>query len=186
MQGFALHILANKMSLFNILTPLWPILLLAIVIFLGLGAYQIFGKKKEEKLNLSVYERKPFLFDTVSEFNLYKILLELFGNKYHIFPQVNYSHLIQPKKTTWEEERKHRSRIDRKSADFVFCDKERVVPQLIIEIDGSVHNFKSKQARDEFINELTKLVDLPVLHLKVGSVDKEFIRNEINKKLSRM
>jgi very-short-patch-repair endonuclease len=58
-----------------------------------------------------------------------------------------------------------------------------VVPQLIIELDGSVHNFKSKKARDEFIDDLTKLVDLPILHLKTGNIDREFIRAEINKKL---
>jgi hypothetical protein len=159
----------------------------AVVVFLvlaGLGLFQIISKRgKAEKPDLSVYERKPFLFDTISEFNLYKILLELFGDKYHIFPQVNYSHLIQPKKTTWEEERRYRSRIDRKSADFVFCDKGRVVPQLIIELDGSVHNLKSKQARDAFINELTELVDLPILHLRNQVLDKDLLRSEVNKAL---
>lgn len=156
-----------------------------IILLVGVGIFSLFQKRENEEPDLSVYERKPFLFDTVSEFNLYKILLELFGDKYHIFPQVNYSHLIQPRKSTWEEERRHRSRIDRKSADFVFCDKDRVVPQLIIELDGSVHNFKSKRARDEFVNELTKLVDLPIIHFRTGSIDKEFIRVEITKKLTR-
>jgi hypothetical protein len=123
---------------------------------------QLINKKKEtEEKDLSVYERKQYLFDANSEFNLFKVLVELFGDKYYIFPQINYSHLIQPRKTTWEEERKYRSRIDRKSADFVFCDKERIVPKLIIELDGSAHNLKSKQARDEFIDELTKIEDLP-------------------------
>lgn len=158
---------------------------LAVAVLVGIGAFHLFFRRDgNDAPDLSVYERKPFLFDTVSEFNLYKILLELFGDKYHIFPQVNYSHLIQPRKSTWEEERRHRSRIDRKSADFVFCDKERVVPKLIIELDGSVHNFKSKQSRDAFINDLTKMVDLPILHLKTGSFDKEIVRAEITKKLS--
>ena len=174
------------MNIFQSFQPIWPLVLLAIVAMVGVAIYQIFfNRDEDEEPDLSVYERKPFLFDNISEFNLYKILLELFGDKYHIFPQVNYSHLIQPRKSTWEEERRHRSRIDRKSADFIFCDKERVVPKLIIELDGSVHNFKSKQTRDEFINELTKLVDLPILHLRTGSLDKEFIRAEINKKLAR-
>ena len=146
---------------------------------------EFINKKKEpEEKDLSVYERKPYLFDANSEFNLYKVLVELYGDKYYIFPQINYSHLIQPRKTTWEEERKYRSRIDRKSADFVFCDKERIVPKLIIELDGSAHNLKSKQTRDEFIDELTKIVDLPILHLKTSNVNKEFIKEEISKKLN--
>lgn len=157
------------------------ILLVGVVLFI----IDLLNKKKgkDGESDLSVYEKKPYLFDTNSEFSLYKVLLELFGEKYFIFPQINYSHLIQPRKTNWEEERKYRSRIDRKSADFVMCYKEKIVPVLIIELDGSAHNIKSKQARDEFIDEITKIVDLPILHIKTSNVDKEYIRGEINNKL---
>lgn len=163
----------------------FTILLLVVVLAVFWSVIFDFSKRFKRKPDLSVYEKKPYLFDSVSEFNLYKILLELFGNEYHIFTQINYSHLIRPRKTKREEERRYRSRIDRKSADFVLCDKERVVPQLIIELDGGVHNFKSRQKRDEFINDLMKVVDLPILHLKTENLDKEFIKNEINKKLIR-
>lgn len=160
--------------------------LIIFIIFVGVIVFivDLLNKKKEKVTpDLSVYEKKPYLFDTNSEFSLYKVLLELFGDKYFIFPQVNYSHLIQPRKTTWEEERKYRSRIDRKSADFVMCDKDKIVPVLIIELDGSVHNLKSKQARDEFIDDLTGIVDLPILHIKTSNIDRDFIKGEINKKL---
>jgi very-short-patch-repair endonuclease len=161
--------------------------ILGIIIILAvvLKIFETFFKESKSKVDLSVFERKPYLFDTNSEFNLYKVLLELFGDKYFIFPQINYSHLIQPKRASYTEERRQRSRIDRKSADFVFCDKINVIPRLIIELDGSMHNFKSKQARDEFIDELTKIVDLPILHLKTSNLDREFIKNEINAKLNK-
>ncbi|KKT01255.1 MAG: hypothetical protein UW07_C0039G0019 [Candidatus Nomurabacteria bacterium GW2011_GWF2_43_8] len=139
---------------------------------------------KGEKKDLSVYKRKNFLFDTVNEFNLYKILLELFGDQYYIFPQVNYSHLVEVKPMSFTEQRKYRSSIDRKSADFVLCDKGRIVPRLVIELDGRVHNLKNKQTRDKFIDDLTKIVDLPILHLKTTDFDREFIKNEINQKLN--
>lgn len=171
-------------------TMLWPLIWpLSVLLFFCVVVKLFFDKygnhKNALKPDLSVYEKKPYLFDTTSEFNLYKVLLELFGDKYFIFPQVNYSHLIQPRKTTWQEERKYRSRIDRKSADFIFCDKAHVVPQLIIEMDGYVHNFKEKQARDEFVNELMKTVGLPILHLRTGDMDKEFIRREIEQKITK-
>lgn len=140
-------------------------------------------KKRTEEKIITNYEKKQYLFDANSEFILYKVLFELFGDKYFIFPQINYNHLIQPKKSNWKDERRYRSRIDRKSADFVFCDKERIVPQLIIELDGSVHNFKSKQSRDQFIDELTGIIDLPILHIKTSNVDRDFIKSEISKKL---
>lgn len=163
---------------------LWPLLIIIVLVIAIKLVAKTLLKKQKSKPDLSAYERKPYIFDATSEFNLYKVLIELFGDKYFIFPQVNYNHLIQPRKTTWVEERKHRSRIDRKSVDFVFCDKERIVPQLIIELDGSVHNFGKKKERDEFIDELTKIVGLPILHLKTSNLDREFVRKEINQKLN--
>jgi very-short-patch-repair endonuclease len=165
---------------------MYYLLFFVVLIFVAAWFFQEHFKKIGEKVDFSVYERKAFLFDNVTELNLFRILLELFGNEYHIFAQVNYSHLIQPKKTDFQEERKYRSRIDRKSADFVLCDKAHVVPQLIIELDGSVHNFASKQKRDEFINDITKVVGLPVLHIKTGNLSKEFIRASVIEKLNKV
>ncbi len=145
------------------------------------------NEEDNDKRDLSVYEKKQYLFDTNSEFHLYKILIELFGEKYFIFPQVNYSHLIQVKKTSdWTEERKNRNSIDRKSADFVVCDKEKVVPCLVIELDGGIHESdKKKKDRDVFINELTKIVGLPILHIKNSDVNIEFVRSEVTKMLDK-
>lgn len=130
--------------------------------------------------DFSVYKRKTYLFDTNSEFNLYKILLELYSDKYFIFPQINYSHLIEPKKASWSEERSLRSRIDRKSADFVICDKEKIIPCLIIELDGSAHFNNEKQKRDRFIDKLTESVGIPILHIVVGNISKDSIREKID------
>jgi very-short-patch-repair endonuclease len=161
----------------------WPLLLIIVIGIIVKFIIENSSKDSDKKPDFSVFLKKQYLFDTPSEFYLYKVLFELFGDKYYIFPQVNYSHLIEPKKSTFQEERKNRSRIDRKSADFVLCDKEKIIPQLVIELDGSVHNTRSKQARDEFIDELTGIVGLPILHIKTSNVEKEFIRSEINKKL---
>lgn len=157
------------------------LIIIAIIVFVGywLITKYLSKNKIEDKKELP-YEKKPYLFDANSEFNLYKMLVELYGDKYYIFPQINYSHLIQTKKSNWEEERKYRSKIDRKSADFVFCDKEKIVPKLIIELDGYVHNFKSKQARDQFIDEITGIVDLPILHLKTNNLDIEVVKKDID------
>jgi very-short-patch-repair endonuclease len=145
----------------------------------------LFGfQSDEKKRDLSVYKKKAFLFDAVSEFNLFKVLVELMGDKYYVFPQVNYSHLVEVKEMDWKLMRKYRSSIDKKSADFVICDKERVVPQLVIELDGFSHSYKKTQVRDEFINDLMKVTDLPILHLRTGNLDKESIRKEIFEKLN--
>lgn len=168
----------------NLMSITVPVLVVLGIIVVGKFVIELIIAKPVPKADLSVFERKSYLFDAVSELNLYKLLVELFGDTYYIFPQINYAHLIQPRKSSWTEERKARSRIDRKSADFVLCDKDRGVPQLIIELDGSVHETKKKHTRDEFIDELAKIVDLPVLHLKTGDIQREFVRDEVQRMLS--
>lgn len=141
-------------------------------------------KKPKTEDSLYAYEKKPYLFDTNAEFALYKILLELFGDQYHIFPQMHYIHLVRPRKTTWIEERRLSSHIDRKSADFVLCDKQTVVPVLVIELDGNVHLQERKKLRDENIDNLLTSVGLPILHLDSNIQDKAFIRTQVAQKLS--
>ena len=162
-----------------------PIFILAAVIFVLIGIAfvlkELFGGTSAD--DPSPYQKKKYLFDTTSEFNLYKILLELYGDKYYIFPQINYSHLVEVKKMEWKEERRYRSRIDRKSADFVLCDRERVVPQLVIELDGSAHDLLGKQKRDAFIDDITKIVGLPILHIKTSNMNKESIKAEVDQAL---
>lgn len=131
----------------------------------------------------SHYKRRAFLFDAATELSLYKMLVELYGDKYYIFTQVGYSHLVEPKSTEYAEARKYRSSIDRKSADFVLCDKEKAVPQLVIELDGYVHNFKSRQTRDEFIDDISNITDLSLIHIKTSDLNKEYVKNEVDKKL---
>lgn len=138
---------------------------------------------KDVKEDGLAYERKPYLFDNVSELNLFKILKEEFGSQYEVFTQVHYIHLIQPKKSDWKEMSKNRSKIDRKSADFVLCDKEHVAPKLVIELDGSVHNTPRKHYRDEQINDLAVVVGLPILHIKTSELEKETVRRLVSEKL---
>ncbi len=135
--------------------------------------------------DLSMYQRKRFLFDTTPEFSVFKILIELFGKDYHVFPQINYSHLVEVVGSKGKSTG-YRSRIDRKSADFVLCDKATAVPVLVIELDGSAHRIAKKQGRDSFIGALMKYIGLPILHIKSGTLDKGFIRSEVNKHLPKV
>ena len=143
-------------------------------------------KEGKEKPDMSsVYDRKRFLFDAVSELNLYKMLMELYGNEYRIFAQVQYSHLIEPKKSLPQlEQRKYRNSIDKKSADFVICHKDTVAPLLVIELDGSAHNQAKVKINDEFKNDITKVVGLPLLRLNTQNLTKEFVKKEIDAKLN--
>jgi len=65
--------------MFNAIQILWPLLIVAGFIIAVKFIATISFEKPKSKSSLSVYEKKPYLFDNSSEFNLYKILLELFG-----------------------------------------------------------------------------------------------------------
>ncbi len=160
---------------------IWLILIVIIIIVFVI----IFLLKESKKDDLSNYVKRKFLFDTKSEFDLFLVLLELFGDKYHIFPQVHYSHVIEVRKGLTYSERMHYwNKINRKSADFVLCDKIQVIPRLVIELDGSSHEWEERKKRDEFINELMGITGLNIKHLKTDNLSKEFIKQEIEKSLN--
>jgi very-short-patch-repair endonuclease len=171
----------NTSQLFHI--AFWPVVILFAVIVIITIVSLFFGRREEQ--DMTVYEKRPFLFDTKSELDLYNTLLELFGDKFYIFPQVAYSHVIKIKKGVPEKERFIAwNRINRKSADFVLCDKVQIVPQLVIELDGSSHELPHRIERDGFVNEMMTVTGLPILHIKTEKMDKEFVRAEVNRALN--
>lgn len=154
---------------------IWTFLILVVVVIL----IAIFFLK-ERRDNLSNYIKRQFLFDTKSEFELFKLLVELFGDKYYVFPQVHYNHIIEARKGLEFSERMHYwNKINRKSADFVLCEKVQVTAQLVIELDGSSHEWEKRKERDVFINELMSVIGLKILHLKTSDLNKEFIKNQV-------
>lgn len=127
------------------------------------------------------YKKRQYIFDNYSEFKFYKLLLKLFGDKYYIFPQVNYSHLIEENDyRDWGA----RSKIDKKSADFVFCDKEHVVPRLVIELDGTSHNNIKRQRRDVFIDNVMNKLNFEIIHISTkDSENEDLIKSKLLIKL---
>ncbi len=132
----------------------------------------------------NVFQRRAYLFDSATEYNLFKILNELYDDRYYIFPQVNLSHLIEPKDKSFYNHRANRSRIEKKSVDFVLCDKIRVVPQFVIELDGYTHQWESRKERDLFVNQLMKDVRLPILRMGTQNLSKDFIKAKVEQVLS--
>lgn len=160
---------------------MYPLLVLAVVVLVLVGVLALYKEffGGEEGVEESPYVKKPFVFDHSSELALYRELVELFGDKYYIFPQVPYSRLIEVKKG---EEKRHRNRFDKKIADFVLCDKERAVAQLVIELDGASHSRAKTQERDAFVDRTLASIGLPILHLSVGA-SREELRSGVGRVL---
>lgn len=167
----------------------WSIALIAlalIVIFLvlesRLSTRSIEVRQKGRWEFASVYGKRTYLFDNNTEFQLFKLLNELFDDKFYIFPQIRYGSLVTVKNPIRYGKFDHqRSRIDKKSADFVLCDKNQVVPRLVIELDGSSHNRTDRRTRDVFIDELMKDVNMPIVHLKTSNLSKSFVKSEVDR-----
>jgi len=136
------------------------------------------------KYNYSLYQKKKYLFDTNSEFYFFCMVNKILDGKYYVFPQINYSHLISIDRASHYEQRRYRSHIERKSADFVICDKQTCVPLLVIDIDGNVHNREENKIKDEEIDSILNKIRLPIIRIKNSEVEnRELIRSKILEKL---
>lgn len=94
------------------------------------------------------YERSNLL--TRSEKDFFKALEIAILNKYHVFPQVGLSRIIDVDKSIEYNKQGHLNRILPKSVDYVICDRENFATLLVIELDGESHNTKDQQERDDF------------------------------------
>lgn len=169
------------MLLSSIDWKVWGWLILVVVAVIVVKEFA--GRGSKSRAKPFGYRRKQYLFDSNSEFELYKTLVRLCANQYRIFAQVNYSHLLESKSRGFVASRAVRSRIDRKSADFVLCEFESAAPLLVIELDGSVHGTPKKHERDVFIDTVCAEAGLPILHLEVGSFDESQLKTLIQQKL---
>lgn len=145
---------------------------------IAFAVYEVMGEPGE--YGESPYKRRRFLMDSNAEYGLFKVLVELYGEHYYVFPQVHYSHLIEAGKHNWREYSRLMSRIDRKSADFVLCKKDDVSPQLVIELDGPTHAHTKRRDRDEFIDACLNGTGLPIIHIPVGPYTKESIKASVD------
>lgn len=110
------------------------------------------------------YTRKQF-FLTRAEHEFYNVLLTAVGDRYHIFAQVHLPTILDNKVIgqSWHAARSH---IDRKSVDFVLCDKKYLSPKLAIELDDKSHELLKRKARDKEVERILADADLPLLRIE--------------------
>lgn len=103
-------------------------------------------------------------FLTQAEKDFFDVLEGIIRNKYYIFPQINISKLFLIEKGN--NYYKHYNRINRKSVDFVLVDKNSLTPLLAIELDDSSHNRQDRMDRDNFVDDIFKNAEIPLLRIK--------------------
>jgi len=138
--------------------------------------------KEEKKKSLYNYKRKDFLVSR-PEHEFFDILVEILGNKYHIFTQVHLPTILDHKikGQTWKAAFSH---INGKSVDFVVCDKAYIKPLLAIELDDKSHDRLDRIERDSEVERMLQEAGMPLLRFgNNGSFNKEEISRIVLEKL---
>lgn len=130
------------------------------------------------------YEKKRYLL-TKSESDFYKQLLSLFGDKYYIFPQIHLSSILNHK-IPGQNWKKALNCINRKSVDYVFCEKVFLSPLLAVEFDDITHVINDRRDRDIEIERIFEEADFPLLRIPYADKNKkDKILQSVNSILER-
>jgi hypothetical protein len=144
-------------------------ILVYIIIFIGLIAFlqKIFASsksssKKTKETAIYQYGRREYIM-TKAEQNFFVMLSQTFQGKYHVFPQVHLSSILDEKMVkgqNWKAAFKH---VNGKSVDFVICDKQYAKPLVAVELDDWSHGSENRRSRDEEVERIFDAAGLPLV-----------------------
>lgn len=133
-------------------------LLIAILFLLGFSfIVKRIERQRLHKFSVSNYRKRDY-FLTKNENTFYKKLLYFYENRFLIIPQVNLDKLFY-------SDYSNRSRIDRKSVDFVFLERQNFRPIIAIELDDSTHTLEDRVKRDLMVNEIFEKNNFPLIRI---------------------
>jgi len=145
------------MTIFYIIIGI--IVVIAIALAVARGGFADVEEKAKYR-----YNRKNF-FPTRAEHECYDTLVEAVGAEYRIFAQVHLPTLVDHtvRGQDWRATLAH---INRKSVDFVLCDKAYLSPKLAIELDDKSHERPDRQERDREVERILRDAGVPLLRLE--------------------
>lgn len=102
-------------------------------------------------------------FLTRAERSFYGVLTTLADTRgWDVFAKVRLEDVVEVERGA-DQYQAHRNRIKARHLDFLLCDAQTVSPVLAIELNDSSHLRDAQQLRDEFVTEVLKAADLPLL-----------------------
>lgn len=152
------------------------IAVVALVVIGGM-AVAIMGEGEGEKSKFKYTAKRYFLTKAENEF--YNALGMAVGHEYRIFAQVHLGSILD-EKVKGQDWRAARSHINRKSVDFLLCDKEYLSPKLAIELDDKSHEREDRKDRDGEVERILKSAGIPLLRVQNhGNFDPSDLANQI-------
>ena len=110
------------------------------------------------------YAKKKY-FMTNAERQFYERLHSIFGDKLYIFPQAHLPSFLNHavKGQNWKGAL---STIQRKSVDYVLCDKANISPIIAIELDDWSHDAPNRQQRDTLVGAICEQAGMPLVRFR--------------------
>lgn len=124
------------------------------------------------------YKKRDYFF-YVTELKFFEVLKEIIGDNYYIFPKVRICDIVRN-----EDKRNYAqfNKIKSKHVDFLICTKNPISPKIVVELDGSSHNYQSRIERDKFVDEVFASSQIPIVHIKTKSFyNKEVLIRELQR-----
>jgi hypothetical protein len=137
------------------------VLFLLVAIAVVRAAFGDAGVQEKTKYQ---YKHKDF-FLTRAEHECYDALVEAVGSDYHVFAQVHLPTIIDHA-VVGQDWRAALAHINRKSVDFVLCDKTYISPKLAIELDDRSHERPDRQERDQEVERILREAGVPLLRIQ--------------------
>lgn len=153
---------------------------IVIVLFIALAILKAVVESGEEREKPKYrYTRKQF-FLTRAEHEFYDALIVAAGDKYYVFAQVHLPTILD-NKVKGQDWRAALAHINRKSVDFVLCDKAYISPKLAIELDDKSHERPDRQERDKEVERILADAGVPLLRIEnKGRFDPADLAQRIN------
>jgi hypothetical protein len=104
-------------------------------------------------------------FLSPAEHSFYQVIRHMLAGKLIICPKVALAdifYVTQPDKNFSAY-----NRINRKHVDFLVCKPEDMRPVFGIELDDSSHNHIKRQERDQFVEQVFRTAELPLVRVPV-------------------
>jgi hypothetical protein len=131
---------------------------------------RLFGIRQETQpvpANVPLPYRIRDDFLSPAERSFYHVIMSIVGKQVTICPKVSLTDIffvVRP-----NENQAYRGRIAQKHLDFLLCEPKSMSPIVGIELDDSSHTRSSRQARDEFVDQVFQTAGLPLIHIAVQS-----------------
>jgi hypothetical protein len=122
--------------------------------------------EEQEKSKLP-YNRKDYFF-TIAERQFFEVLNNVLKNEYLLLSKVRVADLFYFSKHQ-KNKQSFLNKIQSKHVDFVLCEKNNFKPLLAIELDDSSHSRPDRVKRDDFIDQVFKDSNFPILHIRCSS-----------------